>query len=263
MTMKNVSPEMQIRIVAELEDVERQQAVEIVLAVESGSRAWGFPSLDSDHDVRFLYLRRRDAYLSVFAAPDVIAHALDAVLDVNGWDVQKALRLMSGSNPTLLEWLTSPLRYRPDGAIAARLLDAARAVAHLPSFAYHYDRLARRSFTEISAAAEVRLKTYCYALRAALALAWIRERQAPPPMDLSNLLDGTSVATGVRESIDVLVGRKAQSTEKDVGARIPELDRLIGAILAEPELRPKPDDRPEARAEVDRLFLDILSGKLS
>ena len=259
--MNNVSPEMQARIMAELDGVERARAVEIVLAVESGSRAWGFPSRDSDYDVRFLYVRPRNAYLSVFDAPDVIEHALDAVLDINGWDVQKALRLMTGSNPTLMEWLTSPLRYRPGGGVTARLLECACAVAHLPSVAYHYDRLARRSFTEIAGAESARMKTYCYALRAALALSWIRERQSPPPMDLPSLLDGTSVATGARDAIDELVRRKAQATEKDMSSRIPELDRLIGGILADPEIRPQPIERPEVRAEIDRLFLEILSEK--
>jgi predicted nucleotidyltransferase len=257
--MKNVSPEMQGRVLAELKRVEQDHAVELVLAVESGSRAWGFPSLDSDYDVRFLYLRPRDAYLSVFAKPDVIEHALDAVLDVNGWDLQKALRLMAGSNPALMEWLTSPLRYRPAGAVATRLLDLACAVAHLPSFAYHYDRLARRSFTEIGAAEDVRLKTYCYALRAALALAWIRERHSPPPMDLPSLLEGTSVAESVRAAIEDLVRLKAEATEKDSGARIADLDHLIAEILAEPEIRPLPLERPEIKGEIDRFFLDILS----
>jgi predicted nucleotidyltransferase len=259
MTMRNVSPEMQTRILAELDGVERNHAVAIMLAVESGSRAWGFPSLDSDYDVRFLYLRSREAYLSVFPAPDVIAHALDAVLDVNGWDLQKALRLMAGSNPTLLEWLTSPLRYRPAAAAATRLLELARATAHLPSFAYHYDRLARRSFTDIQAAESVRLKTYCYALRAALALAWIREQQSPPPMDLPSLREGVSVAASVRGVTDELIGRKAKATEKDLGARIPELDRMMAEILAEPAIRPQPIDRPEVRAEIDQAFLEILA----
>jgi len=256
--MEAIAPEMRTRIVAELESVQRSHGVKIVLAVESGSRAWGFPSRDSDYDVRFLYLRPRDTYLSVFAAPDVIEHALDTVLDVNGWDLRKALRLMAGSNPTVLEWLTSPLRYRPAGTMAGRLLETARRVAHLPSFSYHYDRLARRSFTDIDKAESIRLKTYCYALRAALALGWIRERQSPPPMDLPSLRAGTSVAAGIRGVIDALVERKAQATEKDACARLPELDRLIAGILSEPVLRPQPIHRPEVRTEVDRLFLEIL-----
>jgi len=259
--MKNVSLDMQARIMAELDGVERSHGVEILLAVESGSRAWGFPSLDSDYDVRFLYVRPREAYLSVFGAPDMIAHALDAVLDVNGWDLQKALRLMAGSNPTLLEWLTSPLRYRPAGAVAARLLQLARSVADLPSFAYHYDRLARRSFTEIESAESVRLKTYCYALRGALALAWIRERRTPPPMDLPSLREGVSAAALVSGEIEALVQRKSQATEKDTGARIPALDRLLTEILADPAIRPQPVGRPEVRTEIDQAFRDILAAK--
>jgi len=107
-----ISEAMWSRIQAELDKVERDNNVRVILAVESGSRAWGFPSLDSDYDVRILYAHPRSTYLSVFPAPEVINHALDAVFDVNGWDLRKAMRLMAGSNPTVMEWLTSPIRYR-------------------------------------------------------------------------------------------------------------------------------------------------------
>jgi hypothetical protein len=146
----NVSEAMRTRILGELDRIEHENNVRIVLAIESGSRAWGFPSPDSDYDVRFLYIRPEQDYLSVFEQREVIERPLDAVLDVNGWDLKKALRLMAGSNAVVLEWLTSPLRYRAVEAAADGLLQAARDVAHLPSFAYHYDRLARRSLGEIT-----------------------------------------------------------------------------------------------------------------
>jgi predicted nucleotidyltransferase len=252
--MKNVSEAMRTRIQAELDRIESENGVRILLAIESGSRAWGFPSPDSDYDVRFLYLRPRRDYLSVFDRREVIERPLDAVLDINGWDIKKALRLMTGSNAVVLEWLTSPLRYRADKTAAVRLLQAAREVAHLPAYAYHYDRLARRSLSEITLADTARLKAYCYCLRACLALAWIRECEAPPPMDLSSLLAGTSVSRELRRAIDQLVATKATATERDVTPRIALLDALFDETLRRPEARAEELDRSAAEARIDELF---------
>lgn len=107
-----IDPVLQARIQAELDAIEQKEAVRILLAVESGSRAWGFPSPDSDYDVRFLYLRPIDSYLAVTPRRDVIERPIDALLDINGWDLRKALQLMLRSNAVLIEWLTSPVRYR-------------------------------------------------------------------------------------------------------------------------------------------------------
>jgi hypothetical protein len=104
----------------------------------------------------------------------------------------------------------------------------------------------------------VRLKAYCYALRAALSLAWIRERQSPPPMALPNLLAGTSVAAEVHQAIDALVQSKLAATEKDTMPRNSVLDRLIAGVLAEPATRPQPGERPDVQGRVDRLFLQII-----
>jgi len=261
--MKNVSTEMQARVQAELDRIERENGVRILLAIESGSRAWGFPSRDSDYDVRFLYLRRRQDYLSVFDHREVIERPLDAALDINGWDIKKALRLMTGSNAVVLEWLTSPLRYRADDSATARLLRAARDVAHLPAYVYHYDRLARRSLSEITLADTARLKAYCYCLRACLALAWIRERHAPPPMDLPSLLAGTTVSQELRPIIDRLVARKAGATERDVTSRIPFLDALFEETLRLPEERADLPDRSVEQRRIDTLFRALALSEVS
>jgi predicted nucleotidyltransferase len=255
-----ISETMWLRIQAELDKVECDNNVRIILAVESGSRAWGFPSSDSDYDVRILYLHPRDNYLSVFPAPDVINHALDAVFDVNGWDLRKAMRLLAGSNATVMEWLTSPIRYRGGGAAADDLLEVGRTVASLPAFAYHYDRLARRSLTEIEGSGDaVRLKAYCYALRGALALAWVRECGTPPPMDLPSLLAGVACSAEIRAAIADLVHKKAAATEKDMTTRIPVLDAYLGTVLAKPAERAAPESRPECNARIDGLFAALLN----
>ena len=95
-----------------LNQLEAEYGVQILLAVESGSRAWGFASPDSDYDVRFIFWHPKDWYLSVFEQRDVIELPVDAVLDISGWDIRKALRLLWKSNAALIEWLNSPIVYR-------------------------------------------------------------------------------------------------------------------------------------------------------
>jgi predicted nucleotidyltransferase len=239
----------------ELDAVAGSHGVRILLAVESGSRAWRFPSSDSDYDVRFVYQHPPDRYLSIEPPPDTIDAAAPGLLDISGWDIRKALRMAVRSNAVLLEWLASPVRYRDAGASPARLLALARESCHLPAIEYHYDRLARHSFAAIaSAEAPVRLKGYCYALRAALALRWLRRHGAPPPMDVPSLLDGIAVAHDRRQAIAALIERKASATERDMTARLPLLDSLLAETLAQPVDRAALPDRAPALANADAFF---------
>jgi len=257
----NISPAMWARVEAELDAVEREQGVRILFAVESGSRAWRFPSRDSDYDVRFVYVRPARDYLTVWPGRDVIERPLDAVLDINGWDLRKALQLMLRSNAVLIEWLTSPVRYRGGGLAVAHLLELAREGADLTSLAYHYDRQTRRTAEEIAAAGEaVRLKTYCYALRTALAVLWLRTRRAPPPMDLPSLRGGLALDARLSAAIDALVAAKAAATERDTTARIAALDELIEDALAHMPERGEAIARREIAARADALFASIVLG---
>ncbi|MBV9834667.1 MAG: nucleotidyltransferase domain-containing protein [Alphaproteobacteria bacterium] len=257
----HVSPEMWTRIEGELDAVEREHGVRILFAVESGSRGWRFPSRDSDYDVRFVYARPPRDYLTVWPGRDVIERPLDATLDVNGWDLRKALQLLLRSNAVLIEWLTSPVVYRAGGQAAAHLLQLARDGADLTSFTYHYDRQTRRTAEEIAAAGDaVRLKTYCYALRTALSVLWLRRRREAPPMDLPSLRAGLALGADVSTAIDELIARKIVATERDTTARITALDALIDEALAEKPERAEPVPRREITARADALFASIVLG---
>ena len=255
----HVSPDMWRRIEGELAAVERENGVRILFAIESGSRGWRFPSRDSDYDVRFVYVRPARDYLTVWPGRDVIERPLDATLDVNGWDLRKALQLLLRSNAVLVEWLTSPVVYRAGGQAAARLLQLAHAAADLTSFTYHYDRQTRRTAEEIAASGDgVRLKTYCYALRTALAVLWLRRRREPPPMDLPSLRAGLTLGADVSAAIDDLLARKIAATERDTTSRIAALDGLIDEALAQKPERAEPVARREVTARADALFASIV-----
>ena len=102
---------MKKEILRKLHEIEIKENVKILFAAESGSRAWGFASPDSDYDVRFIYVRPKEEYLRLDTVKDVIEVPINDVLDINGWDLQKALRLLYKSNPTLFEWFSSPIIY--------------------------------------------------------------------------------------------------------------------------------------------------------
>jgi predicted nucleotidyltransferase len=258
-----LDPTIVERIEVELGAIERVEGVRILLAVESGSRAWRFPSRDSDYDIRFLYVRPLTDYLTVTPRRDVIERPVDAVLDMKGWDIRKALRLGLSSNAALLEWLNSPVRYRAIGDAPARLGDFLLAVANPITLAHHYASLGRRSFADIeTAGAAVRLKTYCYALRAALALGWLRAQGTPPPMELPALLAGVELPQGLPGVVAALVAGKRAATESDSTARITALDTWLRNTLE----APMPDRAAPRRAGAvliaDEIFASIVRDAL-
>jgi len=243
------------RIGVELDRIEREQNVRILLAAESGSRAWRFASPDSDYDVRFIYVRRLEDYVSIETPRDVIERPLDAVLDINGWDLRKALHLMMKSNAVLLEWLSSPVRYRADDDACRRLGELARADADLAALAFHYDRLARGAWSpDPGEQTPIRLKSYFYALRPALALRWLRERKSAPPMDLPGLLTGVAPSQAIQTAIGELLEMKMRSSEAAIIERWPVIEAFLSDTLAVPAEPPRPRALAESRARADRLL---------
>ncbi|WP_170294616.1 DNA polymerase beta superfamily protein [Roseospira navarrensis] len=221
------------RILARLTDIEAEEGVRILYAVESGSRAWGFPSLDSDYDVRFVYAHPVEWYLSLDPGRDVIERPLDPdLIDLAGWDVRKALRLLLKSNPALSEWLRSPIVYRDDGAFRP----AARALfdqcGDRSTLARAYASMAWTNWRAyLGDRTEVRPKKYFYAIRPCLCLLWIAETAVPPPMALASLLADLDVPESVRSAIADLQAAKALTSELGREPRVPVLDDWIKAVL--------------------------------
>jgi predicted nucleotidyltransferase len=218
-----------------LASVEQEHGVRVVWAVESGSRAWGFPSPDSDYDCRFVYVRPSARYLDPWLPRDVVETPLDAVLDVNGWDLRKALQLMVRGNATVVEWLRSPIVYRGVERVRDQLLRLAQEVAEPELLRRHYAHLGRLQWERLGLsdpAEEVRLKGLLYALRPAAALHWYRVHpDAPlPPMRLQDLLAQAPPAADVVQAVHDLVARKASAREVGTG-RVPPAVRQF--VLAE------------------------------
>ncbi|MEL7060440.1 MAG: nucleotidyltransferase domain-containing protein [Acidobacteriota bacterium] len=184
-----VGPAMHQRVVERLAALEAEQGVEILHACESGSRAWGFPSRDSDYDVRFLYRRPSAWYLSVFPGRDVLEQPIDAELDLGGWDVRKALALMRRGNAPLLEWLASPIVYRHSGEAHRILCEVADLAFRPESTSHHYLAQTRSILRTARELGGLRQKPYFYARRALLAARWVIEQGTSPPMRFWTLVD--------------------------------------------------------------------------
>ena len=219
--MRNIPDSLDPAVVAEIDDrlerVAGEEGVTISWAVESGSRAWGFPSPDSDYDCRFLYLRPKHDYLSLWSHRDVIETPLDKVFDVNGWDLAKALRLLLKGNATVVEWLASPIVYRGDTVLREGLLELADEVIDPARVGRHYLHVGRNQWDQSSEV--VPLKKVFYALRPAAALRWLRKHpgSAVAPMDLATLLrEGEAPAEVVGRS-EELMALKSVTRELGTG----------------------------------------------
>jgi len=208
-------------ITKQLDRLEREEQVRILYACESGSRAWGFPSQDSDYDVRFLYIRRPEWYLSIFDKRDVIERPISEKLDISGWDLRKALNLYRKSNPPLLEWLQSPIRYSEKYGVAERLRGIASLAFSPKSCMYHYFNMARGNYREYLQGEQVRIKKYFYVLRPVLACEWIGQYGEMPPMEfdllLEKLVPKDSELWGV---VQQLLARKKAGEELDLEPRL-------------------------------------------
>ena len=198
-----------------LQDIERQQDVRIIYAVESGSRAWGFASPDSDWDVRCIYVRRPEDYLRVDRIRDTIEGPLDDVLDFSGWDVKKALMLLRRSNPSLMEWSVSPIVYRETPAWAL-VREAIPDHFSARSEIYHYYSMATGSWHRHMEAEQVRLKKYLYVLRPVL----------------FDELYATVLPESMRPTVDALLRRKKAADESGLTAHIPALDDFLLGEMA-------------------------------
>jgi predicted nucleotidyltransferase len=208
---------MEDRINASLVEIERNEGVQIFYACESGSRAWGFPSTDSDYDVRFLYVRPRDWYLSVDVEDkrDVIERPITDELDVSGWDIRKALVLLRKSNPPLLEWLNSPTIYQEKLGVADLLRGLLPEYYSPRACMYHYLHMAQKNYREYLKGDVVRVKKYFYVLRPLLAVKWIEEIDEVVPMEFGVLVERTITDRNLKSVIADLVERKRAGQELD------------------------------------------------
>ncbi|MFC5452131.1 nucleotidyltransferase domain-containing protein [Paenibacillus aestuarii] len=249
------------QIQQELVQIEQEQNVRIIYACESGSRAWGFPSQDSDYDVRFLYIRPEEWYLSVFDKRDVIERPISDMLDMNGWDLRKALRLFRKSNPPLLEWLQSPIRYMEKSSVAEQIRGLSPLAFSPRSCMYHYLHMAKGNYREYLQGERVKIKKYFYVLRPILACEWIERYNAMPPIEFKDLVDHLVPSDSVLSAaIENLLERKIAGDEMDMELKVDAINEYLEAQITRLEQIALSIPASEAQYErqLDALFRSAL-----
>jgi len=232
--------------------------VTILFACESGSRGWGFASPDSDYDVRFIYVNNLPWYLKVKVGRDVIENPIAGDLDINGWDLRKALDLMAKGNSTLIEWLDSPIVYLEHPGFLTQMREAARQTFQAERSFHHYVHMARGNYREYLQGETVRLKKYLYVLRPLLATLWVEQGRGVAPMRFQDLVDGLVTDSALRDAIDELLAYKRAAKESEFGRPWPVINRFIDRELTRLEQVNPP---PKARIDfsmLDRLLMDMI-----
>lgn len=246
---------MKKRIKEKLCELEKRENIHILLAVESGSRAWGFASPDSDYDVRFVYVCQKEDYLKLETVRDVIELPIDDMLDMNGWDLQKTLRLLHKSNPTLFEWFSSPIIY-----METKFADQFRKMMFdyfsCKRSLYHYISMAEGNYREYLKRDMVRVKKYFYVLRPVLACRWVLEKGTPPPMLFSKLMDA-QLPERLHSDVNKLLELKINSPEIREIPRIEKINEYLDSSIEEIKdcLKSVEDTRSPDWKELNDLFL--------
>lgn len=216
---------MQKIIEEKLCEIEKINNVKIIMAVESGSRAWGFESPDSDYDVRFVYVRKFEDYLKLEDIRDVIEWQLDETFDVVGWDIKKALKLLYKSNPTIFEWCSSPIIYR-DSKEFKQFKKLIVNYFSMKKSIFHYMNMAESNYRTYLKTDEVRVKKYFYVLRPLLAAKWIINKKCNPPMKFSELME-SELEPSLKSDVDRLLKMKKEMAELEMAPRIDVLNNYI------------------------------------
>ncbi len=228
------APNVVVEIDRRLDEVEVSHGVAIPWCIESGSRAWGFPSPDSDYDCRFLYVRDESAYLSPWRGRDVIETPLDEVFDVNGWDLSKAVQLLVKGNAVAIEWLRSPYVYRGDMSFRDGLLALAADVVDRNAIGRHYLHVSAAQWNRYGGEGEIPLKRLFYALRPAASIRWLlaHPASAVPPMELMPLLVESGAPAEVVACSEELIELKSRTREMGAGqAPAPILQYVEQALV--------------------------------
>lgn len=218
-------------VLLKIKEIEEKEHIKVLHVIESGSRAWGFASPDSDYDVRFIYVRDKNFYLSLRDTKDFIDWELNEVLDINGWDLKKALQHFHKSNATLFEWSNSPVVYYTTDAWRNLYSKTARDYFACKPALYHYYGTANKNYHEYLLDDMVKYKKYFYVLRPLLACKWIAEKKCPPPVLFDELVNAV-LEDDRKAAVEDLLAKKVRMSEADKAPKIEEINRYIEEKLS-------------------------------
>lgn len=249
--------EMNILVPRRLREIEQTHQVKVLYAAESGSRAWGFASPDSDFDIRMIYMRSQSDYLRLDKVRDVIDYPVDGVWDISGWDLDKTLRLLYVSNPSLYDWLGSPVCYY-DSGFKAQIEPLLKMYFSQSGMMRHYCGIAGHRIAEVHEGGTLRPKKYFYALRAVLCCRWIEKYDDAPPVPFTVLLD-EMLPPGLRGQVDRVMQEKVNLAEKAQIERSAAIDDFLDAEYAaiREYVSRMPAEADKSWDELNRFFMTL------
>src|SRR5690606_3006233 len=256
-----IPEDVRTEIVSRLEKVEKEHDVRILFAIESGSRAWGFSSPNSDFDVRFIYMRDPSWYQSVDLEErrDVVEYPIVDDIDLNGWDVRKALRLFWKSNPAFVEWIQSPITYIEQSVFRTRALNALPSVYAPEKGIYHYLSMAKTNYRGYLRESTVPLKKYFYVLLPLLAARWVSQTGSAAPIEFEKLLALLKGERDVLAAVHTLLEQKRNAPELGRAPAVPILNEFIEAELENQLLNvPKKSQSKQVIGQLNGIFHEML-----
>lgn len=201
---------MKTTIQNKLQQIEKAEGIQILFACESGSRAWGFPSPDSDYDVRFIYAHSFERYLSVKRPVEQFTFPINDELDISGWDLQKTLGLVYKSNSAVFEWLQSPIVYKNDQIFKEELFQLCQSYSCPRSIIHHYLGITNGAIATINED-KFKLKKLFYVLRSLLSARWYADNETIAPMNIFPLM--ALFPARLKEKVTSLIELKASADE--------------------------------------------------
>lgn len=248
----------------QLKNIERDFHVKVLFAVESGSRAWGFASKDSDYDIRFIYIHPIEWYLSIDPQGigkkrDVIELPISKDMDMSGWEITKVLRLFRKSNPSIFEWLRSDTIYLQQYNFISNLKVLENDFYNPKALLYHYINMAKNNVPEHQQKS-VKLKSYLYALRSLLTCKWIELHDEIPPIRFQDLMGNLKLGKQLTSEIEDLIEKKTSGYELNVIKPIPIVEEYIESEIIRLSQFGKtlPDYKNNFTNTLDDLFRDTL-----
>ena len=236
-------------IILKLREIQHDNKIRILYACESGSRAWGFPSPNSDYDVRFIYAHDLEWHLSLRDRKDTIDLPINDDLDIGGWEIKKALGLLWKSNPPLLEWLQSPMVYYSESKFLNDIQSLCSDYFSPIAVMHHYLSMSKKYFDACQQTDQVKLKKYFYALRTAIAGKWVRERESIPPIELPKMFG--VVSDKIQDKIEELITIKSQQNEDYLHEREPLIDEFLIETIKQNEAIA--NDLPSANGSAEKM----------
>ncbi|WDE99457.1 nucleotidyltransferase domain-containing protein [Lentisphaera profundi] len=244
-----------------LTELAKERQINILYACESGSRAWGFESPDSDWDVRFIYAHSLEWYLSLENKKDTIDEMLPLELDLGGWEIRKTLRLFADGNLALFEWINSPEIYFKNESFHQSLKALISQYFNPIKGMNHYLSMARKNVENHILENSVKIKKLFYILRPLLACEWIEDFSSMPPTEFSLLMrESKSMPEDIQRQVNEFLKQKETAAEGHlVELEISLVNWFNEQVTHYEILMPKLKPRPKSNwQELNKLMVDFV-----